>query len=315
MGYRTVKHVPRARDYATAKTIHDNIKPIRGKDVRPLGARRDYHQYSVKQNEQGDIEFICYRTPVVTFHQDETITIRNGGWSSVSTHQFIQEVLGIQANGYKGKTALAIGGNKYLMDSSDDSAFKVKRVDGNWHILSERPPETSYRMNRKAANNVRARYKPFANYLKGFSKVRAEMITPQYGEPYQAVRFSAEELQAAFGVSGMFEGQVLWRGTHHLTNRAFKDHVRFSEEMRSLITSDDHEKWNKAALWFFGHEHDMHISLEPTRRDQYYLTRRVNQGMKMFDEFILRQHAEEVIEKVQVEDGKLPNMKYADWLE
>lgn len=314
MGYRTVKNVPRARDYATAKKVHDGIVPIRGKDVRPLGARRDYHQYSVKQNEQGDIEFICYRTPVVTFHQDDTITIRNGGWSSVSTHQFIQEVLGIQANGYKGKTALAIGGNKYLMDSSDDSAFKVKREGGNWHILSERPPETSYRMNRKAANNVRARYKPFADYLKGFSKVRAEHITPQYGEPYQAVRFSHEELQAAFGESVLFEGQVLWRGAYDLLNKRSKNYKESSEEMMSLITSDDHEKWNKAALWFFGHEHDMHISLEPTRRDQYYLTRRVNQGMQTFDEFILRQHAEEVIEKVQVEDGKLPNMKYADWI-
>lgn len=314
MGYATVKHVPRARDYATAKKVHDGIVPIRGKDVRPLGARRDYHQYSVKQNEQGDIEFICYRTPVVTFHQDDTITIRNGGWSSVSTHQFIQEVLGIQANGYKGKTALAIGGNKYLMDSSDDSAFKIKRVDGNWHILSERPPETSYRMNRKAANNVRARYKPFADYLRGFSKVRAEHITPQYGEPYQAVRFSAEELQAAFGVSTMFEGQVLWRGAYNLLNKRSKNYNESSEEMMSLITSDDHEKWNKAALWFFGHEHDMHISFEPTRRDQYYLTRRVNQGVQTFDEFILKQHAHEVIEKVQVEDGKLPNMKYADWV-
>ena len=314
MGYATVKHVPRARDYATAKKVHDGIVPIRGKDVRPLGARRDYHQYSVKQNEQGDIEFICYRTPVVTFHQDDTITIRNGGWTSVSTHQFIQEVLGIQANGYKGKTALTIKGNKYLMDSSDDSAFKIKRVDGNWHILSERPPETSYRMNRKAANNVRARYKPFADYLRGFSKVRAEHITPQHGEPYQAVRFSHEELQAAFGVSTMFEGQVLWRGAYNLLNKRSKNYNESSEEMMSLITSDDHEKWNKAALWFFGHEHDMHISFEPTRRDQYYLTRRVNQGMQTFDEFILKQHAHEVIEKVQVEDGKLPNMKYADWV-
>lgn len=315
MGYRTVKNVPRATAYTTAKTIHDNIKPIRGKDVRPLGARRDYHQYSVKQNEQGEIEFICYRTPVVTFHPDDTITIRNGGWSSVSTHQFIQEVLGIQANGYRGKTALTIKGNKYLMDSDDDSAFKIKRVDGNWHILSERSPETSYRMNRKAANNVRGRYKPFADYLKGFSKVRAEHITPRYGEPYQAIRFSAEELQAAFNESGLFKGQVVWCGVYNLLNKRSKNYEESSRGMMNLITSDDHEKWNKAALWFFGHEHDMHISLEPTRQDQYYLTRRVNIGMKVFDEFILRQHAHEVIEKVQVEDGKLPNMKYADWVE
>lgn len=314
MGYATVKHVPSARGYATAKKIHDGIVPIRGKDVRPLGARRDYHMYSVKHNEQGDIEFICYRTPVVTFHPDDTITIRNGGWSSVSTHQFIHEVLGIQANGYRGKTALAINGNKYLMDSSDDSAFKIKREGGNWHILSERPSETSYRINRKAANNVRARYKPFADYFKGFSKVRAETITPQYGEPYQAIRFSTEELRAAFGESKLFERQVVWNGAQVLLQKKSKQYEPAVEEMMSLITSGDHEKWNKAALWFFGHEHDTHISFEPNRRDQYFLTRRVNQGVQTFDEFILRWHAHEVIEKVQVEDGRLPNMKYADWI-
>ena len=133
MGYATVRHVPSALNYAQAKKIHDQIKPIRGGDTKPLGKRRDHHQYSVKQNDRGDIEFICYRTPVVTYHPDDTITINTDGWASVSTHQFIDQVLGIRANGYRGMTALTINGNKYLIDGKSQS-LKVKweGFGGNW---------------------------------------------------------------------------------------------------------------------------------------------------------------------------------------
>ena len=321
MGYATVRHVPSALTYAQAKQIHDQIKPIRGGDIKPLGKRRDHAQYSVKAKEvEGQelpsIEFICYRTPVVTFHPDNTITIKTDGWATVSTHQFIDQVLGIRANGYRGMTALTINGNKYLIDGKSQSLkMKWEGFDGNWSILSGIKTQFSHRLKRKEANNVRARYKAFADYFKGFSKVRAETITPQYGEPYQAIRFSTEELQAAFGGRKLFEGQVVWNGVQVLLQKKSKQYEPAAEEMMSLITSGDHEKWNKAALWFFGHEHDTHISFEPNRRDQYFPTRRADIGFKKFDEFILKWHAEEVLERVQVAEGKLPNKAYAGWLE
>ena len=55
MGYATVVNVPRVYTYATAKSVLENTKPIRGTDTVPLGARRDHHTYSIRRNGD-DIE-------------------------------------------------------------------------------------------------------------------------------------------------------------------------------------------------------------------------------------------------------------------
>jgi hypothetical protein len=257
MGYATVQNVPRVTDYEVAKYTHDTSKPIRGRDVRPLGARRDHELYSV-QMDGDNVQFICYRTPVVTYHPDNTITLNTDGWASVSTHQFIQKVLGIQANGHRGSTALTIDGKRYLVDRTTHT-FRLKPEGGNWHILSEVEGFTTYRINRKAANNVRAKFKPFIQYLKGFSKVRAETITPKYGQPHQAIRFSYDELKAAFGLNDTYEGHANWQGTNTLFQKQVLNHASACEEMLALVTSEDHEKWHKAALWMFGHNNHMII--------------------------------------------------------
>jgi len=316
MGYRTVKNVPRATAYTTAKTIHDNIKPIRGKDVRPLGARRDYHQYSVKQNEQGEIEFICYRTPVVTFHPDDTITIRNGGWSSVSTHQFIQEVLGIQANGYKGKTALTIKGNKYLMDSSDDSAFKIKReAEGGlqFESLQERH---GYRMNRKAANNVRRRYAPFLDYLKGMLKLREQEIEiRQTSRPTTTTQtkvvISREELDQVrdYYLGNVTEG--FRQGAHQ-----YNENIRTQRQLLlELINPDQpedtrHENFYKAALALARG----YSGVTNTPIGGGSILRERQDVLDRTDEALMMAHAEEVLEVTKLEGKAMPNPRYVGWI-
>jgi uncharacterized protein YlzI (FlbEa/FlbD family) len=319
MGYATVRHVPSALNYAQAKKIHDQIKPIRGKDIKPLGQRRDYDQYSVKMNGE-DVQFVCYRTPVVTYHPDDTITISNGGWASVSTHQFIDQVLGIRANGYRGMTALTINGKKYLIDGNSQSLkMKWEGFSGNWSILSGIKTQFSYRLKRKEANNVRARYKAFADYFKGYIKLRSETIKRRWGDDYTGICISAQEIAAAFGMSDLHPDQAVWLGTNEILQKGSKKYERAAEEMLALITSDDHEKWSKAALWFFGHDHTVHVAIVDGKAKQfdavYYMTRRADLGFKKFDEFILKWHAEEVLERVQIAEGKLPNKAYAGWLE
>lgn len=319
MGYATVRHVPSALTYAQAKKIHDQIKPIRGGDTKPLGKRRDHGQYSVKMNGE-DVQFICYRTPVVTYHPDDTITINTDGWASVSTHQFIDQVLGIRANGYRGMTALTINGNKYLIDGKSQS-LKVKweGFGGSWTILSGIKTQFSHRLKRKEANNVRARYKAFADYFKGYIKLRSETINRRWGADYTGIRISAQEIAAAFGMSDFHPDQAVWLGTNDILLKGRKMYEHAAEEMLALITSDDLEKWNKAALWFFGHDHTVHVAVLDGKVKQfdadYYMTRRADLGFKNFDEFILKWHAEEVLERVQVAEGKLPNKAYAGWLE
>ena len=317
MGYATVQHVPSAFTYAQAKRVHDQIKPIRGKDIKPLGQRRDYDQYSVKMNGE-DVQFVCYRTPVVTYHPDDTITISNGGWASVSTHQFIDQVLGIRANGYRGNTVLTIKKHKVIMDSIIGLKLRWEGFGGNWSILSGIKTQFSYRLKRKEANNVRARYKAFADYFKGYIKLRSETIKRRWGDDYTGICISAQEIAAAFGMSDLHPDQAVWSGTNEILQKGSKKYERAAEEMLALITSDDHEKWSKAALWFFGHDHTVHVAIVDGKAKQfdadYYMTRRADLGFKKFDEFILKWHAEEVLERVQIAEGKLPNKAYAGWL-
>ena len=104
MGYAAVQHVPRLFNYGQAKRHFDRTQPIRGTTTRPLGRRRDYRMYSIRETQTGAIELVCYRTPVVTYEkpkgqeQGGTVRVKIDGWNSVSTRQFIRQTLGISTS-------------------------------------------------------------------------------------------------------------------------------------------------------------------------------------------------------------------------
>ncbi len=313
MGYATVLNVPRVTNYEMAKRIHDETKPIRGTTVIPLGDRRDHHQYSIRKQGNQDIELVCYKTPVVTFHPDDTVTIQTDGWTSVSTHQFIQQVLGIPTN-RRGRFTVMRLGDSVVSISGGDTATLYRGEDGNWHCSSAivRP---SYRMNRKGANSVRARYKDFINYIKGFSKVRAELVSPRYGRDYMGIQFSYDELNLVLEKDR--DGDLIWRGTAELMQRSATNHKMRGEEMIEWVTSGDHEQYLKAALHMYAHD-NLNYLKDPNRgHPRFYhdpMARPADIGPKNFDEFILRWHAEEVIEQCETKPNAVPNMKYAEWL-
>ena len=94
MGYQTVKSVPRTQTYEEALRIFEGITPIGGRNPgrRPLGQRRDCDTYWVRKNDNSDIEYMLYRTPVLTFKPDDSVVVWMGGWNSVSTRQFMSQV-------------------------------------------------------------------------------------------------------------------------------------------------------------------------------------------------------------------------------
>lgn len=314
MGYATVLNVPRVSTHAQAKEILTTTKPIRGTTTIPLGNRRDHHQYSIRK-EGEDIQLVCYKTPVVTFHPDDSITVKTDGWCSVSTHQFIQQVLGIPANGRGRFTVLSFKDSKVAI-SGDETATLRRGEDGNWSCLTQitRP---SYRINRKAANNVRLRYKEFANYIKGFSKIRGEFVDGVYGrDGYMAIDFSHAELEAVLEKDK--DGELVWLGTIDLMERSRTAHVERGVELIEWVTSGDHEQYLKAAVSLYAHE-SLHYVADPAKvaMQRYYnpLRRAANLGPKNFDEFILRWHAEEVIEACETKPNAVPNTKYESWLQ
>lgn len=73
--------VPKLHRYEHALEHFNNTKPIRGKDVRPLGGRRYYHDRWMKMLDDETIRIGTYvDKPVVDYHKDGSITFYYGGY-------------------------------------------------------------------------------------------------------------------------------------------------------------------------------------------------------------------------------------------
>ena len=167
MGYQTVKQVPTFRDYQHAHQWWGMTKPIRGRDVdlRPLAERRYADCYSIRKNPDTQaIECVLYSTPVVMFMPDGEVHICNSGWATASTHMFIEEVLGtgVSARARRGRsilkfdnTVLTFGGNETVRLRKN--GLKYEAINAQTHY--------AYKLNRKATNIVRGRYKDFYDYF------------------------------------------------------------------------------------------------------------------------------------------------------
>lgn len=84
--------VPAINNYGEAKRIFERIPPWRGcgEHERPIAKRRDKHKMIVRLNND-DIACRLYNTDVVTYHKDDTISIRR--YDTASTVEFANAVL------------------------------------------------------------------------------------------------------------------------------------------------------------------------------------------------------------------------------
>ena len=201
MGYATVMNVPRVTTYPEAKKIHDNTVPIRGRDpeIRPLGNRRDADSYWVRMNGD-DVEFVLYKSPVITYKPDGSVVLTPDTYSTVSTHQFFARVLGVGANAVRQNTVITIGDKRYTVKGKDTLTLKLD-ASGNWHCAEGAKAQFAWHLDRRGATNVRNRYKEFITYFKGMVSLRTEEIVMQYyNSNLSGVRVSITEVQNAFGV-------------------------------------------------------------------------------------------------------------------
>lgn len=345
MGYATVKRVPRVFNHRHAKQIYDSVKPIRGRspEVRPLGNRKDADTYSVRMNGD-DVEFVLYQTPVITYKPNGEIVLRTNGWASVSTHQFISQVLGIPARGKGGSSVLTVSGQDYTMTDEGQIVLGSERT-GTWRVLSHEKLY-GYKANRKALTNVRSRYSEFRKYLGGFVSLRQEEKVVHQGRPFErrfnVIRFGVQEAIDMFGVadSEYQEAKILDRskidcifhkpiGIRYFNptekdKREYRYRVRRYEENMKAFTDTlvngqpedvKHHNFYRGAMAFLveGYRDNGAEWLLHDRVHTEALVH-VNEWMLNVDEAILKYHAEEVLDLVELEVGKTPNPKYARWI-
>lgn len=333
MGYATIQRVPRAiRKYEEAKSIYDKTKPIRGRDnVRPLGARRDVDTYQVRMRDD-DVQFMLYKTPVVTYRPDDTIELFCDGWNSMSTRQFISHVLNTHCYTKNGRMILRAGEQLQVMPTKGQEIVLLKEVDG---LLTISNPQDvmGYRINRKAANNVRAKYKEFLDYLSNMLLVRKEKSK----QGFDTFQFSINEFATVLGTvtSGteIIEHFVDMHGMDSLANAPRRGWaIRKSKEeaqngtrkFLGWVSSDQGEdkldNFYRAMLILAIHARGIsRINATPMSTSGLTVNfdrchSEVQDFLKYADTMLLRIHAKEVLEAHKLKDGVPPNKEYARWM-
>lgn len=320
MGHATVRRVPRVLYYQEALSIFTNSKPIRGRvpEVRPLGDRRDADTYHIRKN--GDaIELVLYRTPVVTFEPDGDVVIFIDGYNSVSTHQFIGQVLGISAHGARRTTVLTIGGGKYTLADKDKLRLRIE--DGNWHVLNAKT-QWGWKLNRKEITNVRSRYGEFYKYLKGFVNLRTEAAKPNRWQPEKNyVVIPREELKSAFGqgsLASIREYKYMdKRGKQSMNYSAVRpDQYEASVKAFEYLIrpdqpeEDKHTNFYKAALVLIAKLETDEMDI---RVDQVYAQSK--HIVPLLDDVLFMLYANDVLVRYELPMGKVSSGIYEHWMQ
>jgi len=320
MGYATVMNVPRIADYTTALKWHNDTKPIRGRspELRPLGNRKDCDTYSIRKS--GDnVELVLYKTPVVTFKPNGNVELRTAGWSTVSTRQFIRQVLGIPTHGEIKESIVTIGGHKHILPSEGE-CMTVRMGDNGWCLASATKPNFDWHMNRKAANNVRARYGEFIFYLNNMMKLRKDVeygtITSDYAEYVSA--FGEVEKKNYWGddtykcVDLDIFSNLRHKSAPSWGRYEAGDYDTANKAFLKLITSKSHEDFYKASLVLLLNASGGQMQL--LSKSHRIISTAAANVTKTLNEVLYKWHSDEVFDRVVMPVGKLPKGKYRNWV-
>jgi len=126
MTFSNMNGLPRISDFRSAERVYNNIKPIRGTTLRPLGKRRDKH-YAIEKIS--DTRYACtlYGHRVITYTKETkpgegTLgEVSLCGHDTMTTRGFITRVLGTDCYSHKGKTYIEVG-------------KRVTEVDGKYKV-------------------------------------------------------------------------------------------------------------------------------------------------------------------------------------
>jgi len=340
MGYQTVMNVPRVTTYSEAKNLHDSVTPIRGRDpeIRPLGNRRDADSYWVKM-EGEDVVFMLYKSAVITYKPDGSVVLTPDTYSTVSTHQFWDRVLGVDARASRQVSVVGLLNkkgevvNRYTIRGKDKLTLRLDK-SGNWQCIEGAKAQFSWHLDRRQATNVRNRYKEFRTYFKGVVNLRTEEIVMQYyNSNLSGIRISLNELQTAFGVEipeddephnnndpDSIIGHMRWM--HDKPQRHFNYGSKRADEYREgmaqfieLIKSDQpedtkHLNFYKGALAVLLSGDRIY---QRGQDDNTYIVKS-NPIVKALDTVLLRAHADEVLVRKELPIGSVSNGTYEGWL-
>ena len=208
-GYNSAR-IPAFSKYSEVKDHFNSVQPIRGRspEVKPLGKNRRFTWFTIQERhsvlpDSGDdplgvfsvsYAYRCWNDDLVEFFHNGDVLVRNSRWHSPTTMGFL--TFSLQAMGQiiskrgkwyfqnkRGETFLF--GNEMLLRSDADGIFTP----------TEQPQELRYRLNRKAMNTIRKKYKEFIEYGAGILNIdnavtRLEVAEASHGLSFENVHLT-----------------------------------------------------------------------------------------------------------------------------
>jgi hypothetical protein len=221
--------------YADALETYNNVEPIRGSGrnagLKPLG-HRNRIQFQLLKGSDNEIKCRLYDTDVVVFYPDGTIKITDATYTTQTTANFIEDVLGIRGRVSDHDIVLSIHGNHYRLAGG---MILKRNEEGRLQVLQVAKAYT-HTVDRKVMKKLRASVKDFMSYLNGSIKVRDNGL------------FSNEEKQELVEYLDM--GEYAFGLTYVNTWRHSIEDTRAKlAKFFALIESGDMENWYRASCW------------------------------------------------------------------
>lgn len=226
-GHNRNSGIRRIMRYEEALHRLQNTKPIAGKGVNagiiPLGHRNRTH-FQIRMRQDESIACRLYRTDVVVFDKDGTITIDPAGYSTVSTANFIGEVLGVNATQYDNRLIVKVNDGRYQAEG-----LKLRSYAMGYEVL-ECKRDVVHNIDRKMMNGLRRDTQDFRKFLSGLMKIKDHTLTEE------------ELAEVNIRDNGALSLISVWR---HDVRVVVERHTKFNE----LVKSGDAENWHSAAMW------------------------------------------------------------------
>jgi len=200
-GHNRNSGIPYLSTYKEAFDKYQNTKPIRGRkeDERPLGHRNNIDSFKIRLNADDGVECVLWGTPVVTFNVDGTIRIKNYSYNTISTCNFLSDVLrNVSACLHDHKIHVYF--TQYMQGRNDLEGFVLDNKEGlhvtydvpnNCYTLLNAKHNKVHYIKRKQSNDSLKKYKGFEKYLLGNVKVRGGVFAE---DEYKEVFGTTEKL-------------------------------------------------------------------------------------------------------------------------
>jgi hypothetical protein len=317
--------LPYINTHGEALTFVKTTPPIRGREIIPLGARRDADKFSIGLTPDENVEVRFFRSVILTYLKEGGLKFSSVGASWGISEAWVFENLLPQV-------ARAKVTKGFLHVQTEDGRALVippgvTKVTDTLNIV-EPTEHYVWRLKRAETNKVRARYGAFYRYVKGMVGVR-KVPDPHYDKEF-VLYLTLGEVEEAMTTEWMCKCLYIRHkprvSTPDIRAELQQTHAGWRAAMGEFIEMvTPHESEQVQTENFYR----AFLTLAACQASAYFFsrslfsrTRNPSQDMyvsagslaKVLDELLFKYYSDDVFVQEKVPVGRVPDDRYCLWI-